>query len=75
MEKFNIYPGNKVTISTRRGKIIMNARQDPDVPEGVVFVPFCYTEAAANVLTSSRLDPAAKIPEFKFSAAKISLTE
>jgi formate dehydrogenase major subunit len=53
----------------------MNARQDPDVPEGVVFVPFCYTEAAANVLTSSRLDPAAKIPEFKFSAAKISLTE
>ena len=75
MEKFNIYPGNKVTISTRRGKIIMNARQDPDVPEGVVFVPFCYTEAAANVLTSSRLDPAAKIPEFKFSAAKISLAE
>ena len=75
MKKFNINPGSNVKISTRRGEITMSARQDPDVPEGVVFIPFCYTEAAANVLTSARLDPAAKIPEFKFTAAKISLDE
>jgi formate dehydrogenase major subunit len=37
----------------------------------MVFVPFCYAEAAANVLTNPQLDPIGKIPEFKFCAAKV----
>jgi len=36
-----------------------------------VFVPFAYVEAAANLLTSPRLDPDGKIPEFKFSAVRV----
>jgi len=36
-----------------------------------VFIPFCYAEAAANVLTNPQLDPFGKIPEFKFCAAKV----
>ena len=35
------------------------------MPRGAVFVPFCYYEAAANMLTNPVLDPFGKIPEFK----------
>ena len=41
------------------------------IPEGVIFIPFCYNEAAANLLTNPALDPYGKIPEFKYCAAKI----
>jgi formate dehydrogenase major subunit len=41
----------------------------------VVFVPFCYSEAAANILTNPKLDPFGKIPEFKFCAARIESAE
>jgi formate dehydrogenase major subunit len=37
----------------------------------MVFIPFCFVEAAANLLTNSALDPFGKIPEFKFCAAKV----
>jgi formate dehydrogenase major subunit len=45
------------------------------VPDGVVFIPFCYAEAAVNFLTNSALDPFGKIPELKFSAAKLEKIE
>ena len=35
------------------------------------FIPFCYYEAAANVLTNPVLDPFGKIPEFKFCAVRV----
>jgi len=41
------------------------------VPNGMVFIPFCYAEAAANLLTNPALDPFGKIPEFKFCAAQV----
>ena len=34
-------------------------------------MPFCYAEAAANLLTNPALDPFGKIPEFKYCAAKV----
>ncbi len=71
LHKLNIAAGDKVRISTRRGVIELKARADGAVPEGVVFIPFCYAEAAANTLTNSALDPVGKIPEFKFCAAKL----
>ena len=46
-------------------------RQDDGVPDGVVFIPFAFAEAAANLLTNDALDPFGKIPEFKFCAAKV----
>jgi predicted molibdopterin-dependent oxidoreductase YjgC len=39
--------------------------------KGMVFVPFHFKEAAANVLTNTALDPIAKIPELKVCAVKI----
>jgi formate dehydrogenase major subunit len=41
----------------------------------MVFLPFAYVEAAANILTNSALDPYGKIPEFKFSAVKCEKVE
>ena len=37
----------------------------------MVFIPFCFAEAAANLLTNPQLDPMGKIPEFKFCACRI----
>ena len=69
--KNNIKPGDLIRVSTRRGKIEIPVREDRAIPEGVIFLPFCYNEAAANLLTNSALDPYGKIPEFKYCAAKI----
>jgi formate dehydrogenase beta subunit len=38
-------------------------------------MPFCYAEAAANLLTNPTLDPIGKIPEFKFCAVKVTRAE
>jgi len=63
--------GARIRVSTRRGSVAVTARADPGVPPGMVFLPFCYGEAAANLLTNPQLDPIGKIPEFKFCAARI----
>ncbi len=64
-------PGDVVTIASRRGEISLYARADDGMPRGTVFVPFCYYEAAANMLTNPVLDPFGKIPEFKYCAVKL----
>jgi len=71
IRRLGVNPGDPVQVETRRGKIVLKARQDNDVPEGMIFIPFCFAEAAANVLTNPQLDPYGKIPEFKFCAARI----
>jgi formate dehydrogenase major subunit len=69
--RLGIAPGDRVQVETRRGQIVLKVRQDGEVPEGVVFIPFCFAEAAANLLTNPQLDPYGKIPEFKFCAARV----
>ena len=60
---------------TRRGAVELKVRSDRDVPENMVFMPFCYAEAAANLLTNPALDPFGKIPEFKFCAVRAERAE
>ena len=60
-----------ITVASRRGKISLYARADDGTPRGAVFIPFCYYEAAANLLTNPALDPFGKIPEFKYCAVKL----
>jgi formate dehydrogenase major subunit len=66
-----VLPGDILTITSRRGRISLYARADEGMPRGAVFVPFCYYEAAANLLTNPVLDPFGKIPEFKYCAVKV----
>src|SRR5437588_12393971 len=71
LRRLGVRPGDPVRASTRRGSIALAARSDRDVPPGLVFIPFCFVEAAANLLTNPALDPFGKIPEFKFCAARV----
>ena len=73
--RLNIQPGSKIKVLTRRGGIELTTRADSAVPQGMIFIPFCYAEAAANVLTNPALDPFGKIPEFKFCAARVEALE
>jgi formate dehydrogenase major subunit len=68
---YGVDPGDTLTIESRRGRITLYARADEGTPRGVVFVPFCYYEAAANRLTNPELDPFGKIPEFKYCAIRV----
>ena len=44
-------------------------------PDGTIFIPFHFVEAAANILTNHKIDPRAKIPDFKVCAVKIEKTK
>jgi formate dehydrogenase major subunit len=69
--RFGLQPGDMVRVTTRRGSIEIKLRADGAVPQGMVFIPFAYVEAAANILTNPKLDPFGKIPEFKYCAARV----
>ncbi|MCK2041545.1 formate dehydrogenase subunit alpha [Chromohalobacter sp. TMW 2.2308] len=73
--RLGLSPGEAVTIATRRGSITLKTRADPLMQPGMVFVPFCYLEAAANILTNPALDPFGKIPEFKYAASRLHRAE
>ena len=70
--RLGLKPGDMVRVETRRGMIDLKARVDGAIPEGLIFIPFCFAEAPANFLTNPQLDPFGKIPEFKYCAARIS---
>ena len=71
LSKIGAKAGDMIRVSTRRGSIELLAREDADVPAGVIYIPFCFSEAAVNMLTNAALDPVGKIPEFKFCASRI----
>ncbi|HFQ15135.1 MAG TPA: hypothetical protein ENK41_02165, partial [Rhodobacteraceae bacterium] len=68
---YRLKAGDMITVSSRRGRIELQARAAPGMQEDLIFIPFAYVEAAANLLTNPKLDPFGKIPEFKFCAVKI----
>ena len=71
LQKLGLSAGDMATVSSRRGAISLHVRADNGTPPGAVFIPFCYYEAAANLLTNPKLDPFGKIPEFKYCAVKV----
>ncbi|HEX6363035.1 MAG TPA: molybdopterin dinucleotide binding domain-containing protein, partial [Albitalea sp.] len=71
LQRMGVGPGEHVRLMTRRGSLRAAARVDAGLQPGQIFMAFCYSEAAANLLTNPALDPFAKIPELKFCAARI----
>ena len=63
--------GDTVRVTSRRGSMLIGARVSERQARGQIFIPFHFREAAANLLTNPRLDPYAKIAEFKISAVKV----
>ena len=52
LAKLGVDPGDAITVASRRGSVTLSARADDGTPRGAVFIPFCYYEAAANLLTN-----------------------
>ncbi|MEP5631048.1 MAG: formate dehydrogenase subunit alpha [Tateyamaria sp.] len=71
LRKLGVPAGGTVRLTTKRGSIEIMAREDRAVAPDMVFLPFAFVEAAANILTNPAIDPYGKIPEFKFSAVKV----
>lgn len=68
-----IEAGGDIVARSRRGELRAFARPDAGLKQGEVFMPFCYHEAAANLLTNEALDPFGKIPEFKYCAIQLQI--
>ena len=58
-------------VSTRRGQIIVRAEVNERIKEGVIWIPFHFTETPANVLTNDAFCPISRIGEYKACAAKV----
>ncbi|HET6827540.1 MAG TPA: formate dehydrogenase subunit alpha [Ramlibacter sp.] len=71
LRRLGLAAGGTVLLQSRRGEVRCTLRQDDGTPDGTVFMPFAYVEAAANLLTNAALDPFGKIPEFKYCAVRI----
>jgi formate dehydrogenase alpha subunit len=69
--RLGITSGCAVRVTSRRGSIVLRIQATPKAVSGVVFIPFSFAEAAANLLTLDVLDPQAKIPEYKACAVRI----
>jgi formate dehydrogenase major subunit len=69
--ELGIGEGETVRVTSRRGSMLIGARLSDRQARGQIFIPFHFREAAANLLTNPRLDPYAKIAEFKISAVRV----
>ena len=70
--KLGIKPGDMVRVTTRRGDVELDSRQDDAIPDGVVFIPFAFVEAAANILTNPALDHSARFRNSSSARQKLS---
>jgi formate dehydrogenase major subunit len=71
LRRMGLEPGDMVRLTTKRGTIRIMARADRAIAPDMVFLPFAFVEAAANLLTNPAIDPYGKIPEFKYSAVRV----
>ncbi len=63
--------GDWVEVTSRRGSVVCRVMVTGRSPQGTVFLPFHFVEAAANLLTLDKIDRRAKIPDFKMAAVKL----
>jgi len=69
--RLGLETGDWVDVASRRGRITARLLVTERSPEGTIFIPFHFAEAAANVLTDNRLDERAKIPDYKVCSVRI----
>jgi len=71
MANLGLKEGDSLMLISRRGEVTTHVQSDQGLRESEVFMPFCYQEAAANLLTIDALDPMGKIAEVKYCAVKL----
>jgi formate dehydrogenase major subunit len=69
--ELNILQGEKIKVSSRRGKVEVKARITQEVPQGMVWMAFHFRDACANWLTNPVYDPVTMTAEYKACAVKL----
>jgi formate dehydrogenase alpha subunit len=72
--RLGLVSGDWVEVTSRRGQVVCRAMVTGRSPQGTVFLPFHFVEAAANLLTLDKVDKRAKIPDFKMAAVQLRKT-
>ena len=70
-ENITVDSGDWVKVRSRRGEIEVKVLVTERSSKGMVFIPFHFVEAAANILTIDARDPRAKIPDYKVCAVAV----
>ena len=70
-KKLKIKNGQKVKVSSRRGRIKVKVKVTDRSQPGTVFLTFHFPEALTNLMTSEHKDPITGTPEYKSCAVKI----
>lgn len=71
MDRLGLSEGEAITLRSREGGIDTFVRADAALPEGLVFAPYCFTEAPANALVTPLMDPVSKTGDLKISAVAV----
>ncbi len=74
-ERLGIKNGERISVSSRRGRISATARVGRKVCEGETWMPFHFPDSPVNELTNAALDEFARIPEYKVCAVNIEKNE
>jgi formate dehydrogenase alpha subunit len=70
-KKLKLKDGKMVRVISRRGTVEAPLKVTQTTPEGVISMTFHFVESPTNMVTSSALDPVAKIPETKVCAVRV----
>lgn len=70
-KRIGIKDKSKVSVTTRRGTLIVKAAVTDGIIPGVIWMPFHYANKLTNILTNDAFDPISKIGEYKACAAKV----
>jgi formate dehydrogenase major subunit len=66
-----IRTGDRVSLTSRKGEITLEAKVTERVPPGVVYTTFHDPETGANVVTTEYSDWATNCPEYKVTAVQV----
>jgi formate dehydrogenase major subunit len=66
-----ISDGEKISVKSRRGEVVVKARVTKEIPPGLVWMAFHFREACANWLTNPVYDPVTQTAEYKACAVRI----
>ncbi|MFH7339736.1 molybdopterin oxidoreductase family protein [Streptomyces sp. KHY 26] len=75
-ERLGVADGDRLTLTTRRGRATAPARVTRGIRPDTVFVPFHWPGLGrVNSLTNPALDPVSRMPEFKVCAVRVERAE
>nr|WP_279615108.1 molybdopterin dinucleotide binding domain-containing protein [Desulfospira joergensenii] len=69
--EMGLEPGDRILVSSRRGRVVTPVEFGHIVPKGAIFMDFHFMNANSNQLLGTFLDPVSKTPDYKVCAVGI----